>query len=67
MSRTQASEIVKALLLKYEAQVYDPPMGRSFDQCYNLETLQPVQGWLDKLNRIIEELTALGVPLPQPY
>jgi methylamine--corrinoid protein Co-methyltransferase len=67
MSRAQGNEIVKALLPKYETHVSDPPMGESFDQCYDLETLQPVQGWLDKFDKVKGELTALGVPLPQSY
>ncbi len=64
LSRAQVNEIVKALLPKYEANLPDPPLGVSFSQCYDLDTLQPRASWLDKYQRVREEVAKLGVSLP---
>ncbi len=63
LSRAQANEVVKALLPKYEADLLDPPLGKSFSQCYDLDTLQPTAGWLDKYAKVKKEVAGLGVSL----
>ncbi len=66
MTRKQANEIVKELIPKYESMLWDPPIGKSFRDCYDLKTLKPTQEWLDIYLKVKKELIELGVPLKYP-
>jgi methylamine--corrinoid protein Co-methyltransferase len=63
MKRDAANEIVKALLPKYEEQLKNPPLGKSFLECYDIKTLTPTKEWRDIYHRIQKELIDLGYPL----
>jgi len=64
MSRSQANEIVLKLLPKYEALIADAPMGKPFQECYDVKKVRP-QGWyLDMYKRVRDELHELGVEFP---
>jgi len=66
MTRKQANEMVKVLIPKYEADLYNPHIGKSFKDCYDLTTLEPTQEWLDIYLKVKRELIELGVPLEYP-
>jgi len=66
MSRKQVNELAKAILPEYEGQLFDPPKGKSVRECYDLQTLQPTQEWLDTYVRIKKQLGEMGVPLEYP-
>ena len=66
MTRKQANEIAKVLIPKYEADLYTPPIGKSFKDCYDLSTLEPTREWLDIYHKVKSELIELGVPLECP-
>jgi methylamine--corrinoid protein Co-methyltransferase len=57
-----ANEIVKSLLPKYEKNLADPPKGKSFTECTDLNTLQPTQEWLKIYEDVWKELENLGLP-----
>lgn len=61
ITREQANDIVKQLLAEYEAQIADAPIGKRFDECYNLETVQPTREYLDLYERCKEKLSGLGL------
>lgn len=61
IKREQANEMVKEILVKYEAQIEDAPIGKRFDECYDLETVQPTQEYLDLYERCKEVLSGLGL------
>lgn len=63
MSRTKANEIVLKLLEKYEHvfRMEDGNKGVSFDQAYDLETIEPVPQWLAMYEEVKEELREMGV------
>ena len=61
VTREQANEVVKRILSEYEDQFGDPPLGKRFDECYDLDTLQPTQEYLDLYDRIKEKLTRFGL------
>jgi methylamine--corrinoid protein Co-methyltransferase len=63
MTRKQANEIVKVLIPKYEADLYNPHIGKSFKDCYDLKTLEPTMEWLDIYLKVKKELIEMGVPL----
>ena len=66
MTRKKANEIVKVLIPKYEADLYDPHIGKSFKDCYDLTTLEPMPEWLGIYKKVKKELIELGVPLQYP-
>ena len=61
MTREQVNEIVKQLLAEYEDRIEDAPLGKRFDECYDLERVQPTQEYLDLYERCKEKLTRLGL------
>ncbi|MDP2931133.1 MAG: monomethylamine:corrinoid methyltransferase [Chloroflexota bacterium] len=63
LTRKQANEIAKVLIPKYEADLYNPHIGKSFKDCYDLKTLEPTKEWLDIYLKIKKELIDLGVHL----
>jgi methylamine--corrinoid protein Co-methyltransferase len=66
MTRKEVNEITKVLLPRYEGMLLDPPKGKSFRECYDLNTLNPTQEWLDIYLKVKRELIELGVPLNYP-
>jgi methylamine--corrinoid protein Co-methyltransferase len=61
ITREQANDIVKQILSEYEAQIIDAPIGKRFDECYNLETVQPTQEYLDLYEKCKEKLNGFGL------
>jgi len=63
MKRSDANEIVKEILPKYEEKLKNPPKGKSFLDCTDPVTLKPSREWADIYHRVHTELKDLGVPL----
>jgi len=61
MKREQVNEIVKQLLAEYEDQIEDAPLGKRFDECYDLTRVQPTQEYLDMYEQCKAKLTKLGM------
>jgi len=61
IKREQANEMVIKILAKYETQINDAPIGKRFDECYDLKTVQPTQEYLDLYERCKEKLSGLGL------
>ena len=66
MTRKQANEISKLLTPKFEDKLWDPPVGKRFQDCYDMKTLEPTKEWLDIYLRVKRELIDMGVPLAYP-
>ena len=62
MKRSDANEIAKALIPKYEDRLMNPPKGKSLTECFDLETLKPTKEWQDIYDRVWKELGDLGLP-----
>jgi methylamine--corrinoid protein Co-methyltransferase len=63
MSRKKVNEIAKMLIPRYQDKLMHPPRGKSFRECYDLQTLKPAQEWFDMYLRVKKELVEFGVPL----
>lgn len=63
MSRAQANEIADKLLPKYEDMLRNPPDGKSFKECYDIEKLEPTEEWQRMYNEVKEELMQMGLPM----
>ncbi len=59
----QANEIVKALLPKYEADIKNPDVGKSFHEAYDIKTMKPTEEWDSLYRRVKDEVIELGIPL----
>lgn len=63
LSRSQANEMVLALVHSYE-KVFSMPNGnpgKRFDQVYDIQSLQPKAEWQELYEQVKEELRALGL------
>jgi len=61
MSRVEATEIVKKILPKYEDKLFDPPKGKSFQEIYEWDSIEPCQEYVDLYGRIKDELAGYGL------
>jgi methylamine--corrinoid protein Co-methyltransferase len=61
ISRAEANETVKKILGEYEAQISDAPLGKRFDECYDLESVRPTREYLDLYDRCKEKLRGFGL------
>jgi methylamine--corrinoid protein Co-methyltransferase len=61
MTREQVNELVKQLLAEYEDQIEEAPLGKRFDECYDLTSVQPTQEYLDLYEQRKAKLTKLGM------
>ena len=61
MTRDQANQVVKRILVEYEDQLPTAPRGKRFDECYNLSTVQPTQEYLDLYERCKIKLAEFGM------
>jgi len=61
MTRSQGNEIVKKLLAKYENDIPSAPKGRTYEQCWDMKTKQPIREYRQLYQKIKAELAELGV------
>lgn len=63
LKREDANELVKALLPMYEGKLTSIDPGARYQECYNVDTAEPLPAYVDLYGSIKEELTELGVPV----
>jgi len=61
LSRVQANEIVKTLVAKYKDSLVNPPKGKTFQECYDWDSIQPCQEYVELYGRIKDELAGYGL------
>ncbi len=61
MSRAECNEIAKTLLAKYEDKLLDPPKGTRFQECYDWDSIEPCEEYVELYGRIKEELAGYGL------
>ena len=63
MTRERANEIVLKLLEKYEHvfSMEGGNPGRSFEESYNMETIEPMVGWQKMYEEVKQELAEMGI------
>jgi len=60
MKRSQGNELAKELLKKYEDKIDDAPIGKKYQECYDVNTGQPGQEYVDLYGEVKEELRRVG-------
>jgi methylamine--corrinoid protein Co-methyltransferase len=63
MSRDQANEIVTQLVAEYEPELEKKPIGKPFEEVYNVETIQPTPEWAGIYGEAKQYLSQLGLDL----
>jgi methylamine--corrinoid protein Co-methyltransferase len=63
VTRRDGNEIVKALLARYEPHLENAPEGKRFQDCFNLDTLEPTPEHYDVYSKAKDEMRALGLVL----
>ena len=61
IKRSFANELVRTLLSRYEEKLNNPPLGKKYQECYNVETGKPSEEYLRLYSRIKTELEDLGL------
>ena len=61
MEASQANELVSALLTKYEDQIENPPVGKIYQECFDLDTNKPTGEYLRLYQETKAELTQMGI------
>ncbi len=63
MKRTDANELVTQILTKYEQKLDNPPLGRRFQECYDITTVTPSDEYISVYSQVKHELQELGLNL----
>ena len=53
--------MVLECLSHYEDKLANPDIGQPFPQLYNLDTLEPLESWLDKYYAVCKALGKIGL------
>ena len=61
MKRDTANEIVKKLLSTYESKIPDAPVGKRFQECFNIDTLEPTNEYVELYEKMKDEMTQYGL------
>ncbi|MBA7486848.1 monomethylamine:corrinoid methyltransferase [archaeon] len=62
LKREDANELVKGILAKYEDKLGNAPLGKTFQECYDLKKIVPTKEYLDLYEGVKKELGDMGVP-----
>lgn len=63
MSRSQADELVQRLLAIYEPALPTNPIGRPFEEVYDVDNVEPTPEWQGMFDEVAAELIHMGLPL----
>jgi methylamine--corrinoid protein Co-methyltransferase len=61
LKRSDVNEIVKEIIPKYEGNFENAPMGKTFEECYDLETLEPSKEYQEIYGKVKAEFRDLGI------
>ena len=61
MKRDTANEIVKKLLSTYESKIPEAPVGKRFQECFNIDTLEPTNEYVELYEKMKDEMTQYGL------
>jgi hypothetical protein len=65
MKRSEANEIVKSLLLRYMDKIANPPLGKNFQECFDVQRGKPSVEYVQLYDMVKKELGDLGVQFKQ--
>jgi methylamine--corrinoid protein Co-methyltransferase len=62
-TREQADELVKQLIPLYVDELDKNPIGKPFEEVYDIENVEPTPEWQGMYDEVHEELIKMGLPL----
>jgi len=65
LTRQHANELVSRLVHLYQPEMKKKPIGKPFEQVYDVENIEPTAEWQNIYDEVKEELIAMGIPLDQ--
>ena len=60
MTRKQANELAQELLEKYERNIDNAPIGKKYQDCFDVETAQPCEEYVELYSEVKKELKEMG-------
>ena len=66
LKRSDANEIAKSIIPKYDDRLMNPLRGKKFTECFDLKTLKPTKEWHEICDKVKKEIIDLGIPLELP-
>ena len=63
LTREQANDLVSQLLPRYLPELESKPIGRPFEEVYDLENIEPTPEWQGTYDEVRGELITMGLPL----
>ncbi|MHC4149899.1 MAG: monomethylamine:corrinoid methyltransferase, partial [Planctomycetota bacterium] len=60
MKRTEANDLVKQLLKMYEDNIDDAPIGKRYQECYDVNKGEACQEYVDLYGQVKKELREMG-------
>ncbi len=63
MTRKEANQVVNTLLPKYEQGLATASIGKSYTECFDLQSGKPGDEYLTFVGKIKKELSKAGMPL----
>ncbi len=63
VTRKQANELVGQLVSLYQPEMQKKPIGKPFEEVYDIEKIEPTAEWQGIYDEVREELIAMGMPL----
>jgi methylamine--corrinoid protein Co-methyltransferase len=64
LKRSDANEIVRGIVPKFEDKIPDPPKGKRFQDCCDLLTGEPSKECFDIYTKVKKEVAELGIDFP---
>jgi methylamine--corrinoid protein Co-methyltransferase len=61
IKRSHANELVSHLLSQYEKKLENPPLGCTFQECYDVDKVKPSEEYVTIYNKVKTELQDLGI------
>jgi methylamine--corrinoid protein Co-methyltransferase len=63
LTRMEANDIASYLIVKYADRQASKPIGKPFDQVYDLSSIEPAAEWQGIYEEVCAELATLGISL----
>jgi methylamine--corrinoid protein Co-methyltransferase len=63
MSRAQANELVTQLVGLYEKDLPNNPVGKPFEEVYDIDKVEPTPEWQGMYDEVRNELIHMGIPI----
>lgn len=62
IKRSEANELVKKITSKYESKIAEAPLGKTFQECYDVKKIAPTKEYTELYGSVKRELLDIGVP-----